>query len=320
MPPRKKVREAIFHNLGLKSGSVLLSLLLWAFVIGQEVYEVKYRVPVIIHGVPEHLAVVDQSVAALTISVLGQPRVVRLLSPQDFDVNLHLDSSATPGETIFEIPPDRVRVPNGVRVIGVSPSRLNVKLEEIVERQIPVHPRVVGRPAVGYRLGPVTATPNTVTVRGAASVLTTVDTINTESIDIANAESGFQQRLPLLLHVSNITSIDPSVVNVEIGIEEETAERIFTGVAVACMGPIKAGNVVNAACEPSRVDVRVTGLYSAVQQLRADAVHVVADASKATAEIGSRIQIAPVVSGLPADLVGVVPAPATITVSLMPPD
>ena len=64
-----------------------------------------------------------------------------------------------PGEQTFLISEDTFKLPKGVKLLDVEPSSLTLALVEIVEKEIPVKPQLVGRLLDGLNLKSVEIDP-----------------------------------------------------------------------------------------------------------------------------------------------------------------
>jgi YbbR domain-containing protein len=92
------------------------------------------------------------------------------------------------GENTVRISPDDIRHPSGVTVTYLSPSEIRVKLEAIERKTIRLKPVLRGVPAGGYRLAKIAVDPPRVTVEGPASVIRSLEDLETMPIDIQGAK------------------------------------------------------------------------------------------------------------------------------------
>jgi len=110
---------------------------------------------------------------------------------------------------------------NGDRqIVTVNPSRATVSFAiapAVVEKTLPVRPRITGEPATGYQIAGLSSDPLVVTVVGAAADVANLTELALEPLDITGATSTVTQTRRLT-PVSNVTLGRESVV-VEIGVE-----------------------------------------------------------------------------------------------------
>jgi YbbR domain-containing protein len=82
-------------------------------------------------------------------------------------------------------------LPQGIKVDGYQPSAIPIRLEEIVERQVPVEPKLEGKPADGFEIYGVSPNKGSVMVRGPASRVNALQKVFTEGIWIAGHKESF---------------------------------------------------------------------------------------------------------------------------------
>ena len=82
----------------------------------------------------------------------ASPGIIHGLGPRDISAQIDLQGVAE-GERIIHLTPETIRVPFGVKVVKVTPSILTLNFERTLEKDVPVRPRLQGRPAPGLRGG-----------------------------------------------------------------------------------------------------------------------------------------------------------------------
>lgn len=199
-------------------------------------------------------------------------------------------------------------VPN----VAVEPETVSVEIDvEAVEtnRTVSVRPQITGTPSPGFALAALTVDPSTVTIRGLPDVLTEIDEILTEELDLTGLSADESFELDLIMpDGARLLDTDAEVVTVSVAIEPSVSSRTFV-VGVICQGGGEN------ACLPGleQVAVTVSGPGSAVAQLSAADVTPILDV--AGLEPGS-YSLAPTIVGLPAGmaLVGVSPGAVPVTI------
>lgn len=181
------LRNLLFENWGLKLVSLALSLTLWFYVTSKGKTEMTLTVPLELRSIPQGMAVVGDVAASLEVRVQGQERVLRdiLVGKKVFGV---IDLSMTSvGENIVRLSADDIRRPSDVAVTHMSLSEVKVRLEPLVRSAFRLKPVIHGSPAGGYRIRKIAAIPPKITVEGPASVIQTLDSLQTMPIDIQGA-------------------------------------------------------------------------------------------------------------------------------------
>src|SRR6476646_1403278 len=138
-----------FRHLGLKVLSVVLALLLWMIVSGEEMVERGLRVPLELQQVPAGLELTGEVPATVDVRVRGASGTLSRVSTGDVVAVLDL-RSARSGRRLFPLTPDQVRVPFGVEVVQLLPASVALAFEGSSTREVKVVPATDGRPAPGY--------------------------------------------------------------------------------------------------------------------------------------------------------------------------
>lgn len=183
-------RKVLFDNWGIKLISLVFSIFLWLYVTSTGKTEMTLTVPLELRNIPQGMTVVGDVTSTVEIRVQGQERV---LGDSGFGEKVAgiLDLSlAKEGENIIRISPDDIKRPDGVMVAHMSLSEVEVKLEPLIRRTFRLRPVLHGAPAAGYRLAGVAVIPAKILVEGPASVMKTLDKLETMPIDIQGAREG----------------------------------------------------------------------------------------------------------------------------------
>lgn len=154
--------------------SLVLALLLWGWVTVQqdpETTRVFPNVAIDVGQLPEPLAVVT-SVPTAIVTVTGPRSVVNALTPADITAHLDLHAIDKPGTYVV---PVLVSAPHGVWSTKVTPSRLEIVVENTVSRDFVLEPEIVkGAVDPAQRIGRITPETTLVTARGPASLMARV--------------------------------------------------------------------------------------------------------------------------------------------------
>lgn len=184
------------ENWLLKILAVGFALVLWFFVMGEQNLEKGFAVPLELQGVPDGMVVSNDVPRLIDVRISG-PRTV-LLNLQASDLSLTLDlKGLPPGITSFKRLDERFRLPRTLKVTRMAPAVIDVRLERVRNKKVPVKVTLSGDPPEGYRVVSATATPKRVVVRGAESELKSVNEIPTETIDLTEVKESFSQIVPL---------------------------------------------------------------------------------------------------------------------------
>ena len=258
----EKIVTLVSSDLGLKLFSIVFALGLWLFVnAGQKAAERAVEVPVEFRNIPSDLMVANPGVGQVELRLMGPPALLSALDPDYLKVSLDLDGARV-GTSTFRLSPDFFNPPRGVRITRISPSVINLKLETVAARSLPVAARVGPKPLTGYRGARVEANPDSVKARGAASEVNRMVFAETVPIDLEGAR-GQMTREARLSSAGKTLSFSPDRVSVSVVLEEEWMTREFSRVEVKAKDFTGSYSV-----SPRRVYLRLSGPKRILSQLQ----------------------------------------------------
>lgn len=195
--------KLLTENWTLKLISLVFALILWMFIMGERRQEVGYRVPLEMQNIPAELMIANEVPSLVDVRVSGPRTLLMKVSPNDISIAVDLTDLA-PGLTTFKRLEERLNLPSGLRVTRLSPSFIDLKLERIKQKSVPVKIALVGDPLQGYQVGRVNASPARVVIAGAETELKSVNEVTTEPVDLHGVNEGFSLIVPLV-HLGTYT-------------------------------------------------------------------------------------------------------------------
>jgi hypothetical protein len=259
----KKKNGWLFNNLLSKLLSLLIATSLWFFVVFENMPEVTFILPMQIKNQPRHIALVgDVEGRNIEVRLKGPQSIISGLTAQQVGINVDLSGLGS-GEIVVPLIPEMVSVPRRVKIVGISPSSVIVKLEPITSRMVKVEPVILGVPADGYLLKEVRVFPEQVKVFGAKSVLEKLKLFYTDSVDIGGANKPLTAKVRITSLERNIRLADSDIVEVRPIIVEKEIDQEFEAVPIIV---IPAG--MKATLNPDRVNVVLHGIKSKLAQIK----------------------------------------------------
>jgi YbbR domain-containing protein len=224
--------QRVRRNLGLRAIAFLLAIGLWFFVnAGQRGALAPMRVPISYRALPAGLVIVNQRPDSVQIEVRGPRTLLSLLDPDRMVLRLDL-SGVTTGQAVFKIGPEMFNVPRQTDVTRISPSQIVLDIDRITDRQVPIHVRVQGQPAAGYRVVSAKANPPAATVRGPSRFVFHIDSVHTSAVEVNGAKADVEQPVSLPAPSDRVTVVGPPAVDAAVSISEIIANRVFRGLPV----------------------------------------------------------------------------------------
>lgn len=251
---------------GLKLLSLLMAVVLWVYVADEqnppEEREFK-AVPVETRGLGPDMTVL-QAPGTVNISVQANRNIMSELSLRSIEVYVDL-SGAKPGRNNV---PVLVKVPPEVVVTGLAPKNVEITLDILAERQVPVKVKFSGQPAAGYRVMNIKTNPEEIILRGPKSI---IDRVASADIDIKvnDRDRTFGESVPVRISdrsgnflEEKVVKRSPQTVDVVVTIAEEKPSKTVPVVANITGQPADGSVVTGTVVEPA--SVVITGNRSAI--------------------------------------------------------
>ncbi len=265
-----------FRHLGLKLLALGLAVLLWIAVSGEATVERGLSVPLELQQVPPNLELLTKPPSTVDVRVRGGAGALSRLEPGDIVAVLDL-RSARPGQRLFPLSPDQVRVPFGIEVVQITPTTVALAFETSATKAVPVVPSLDGRPAPGYVVGRVTTDPPAVEVAGPESAVRRAAAAITEPISIAGSTRRVRGTVTVGVLDSTLRLRSARTAIVDVEILPAPLERTLHGL------PVHWRNLapnLTVRFTPATVDVAVRGSREALDGLASDDVRAYVDVGR----------------------------------------
>lgn len=200
--------------------SFLFALVVWgsAVVSANPNQENDLSIPLEVVEQPANTVIVDPIPEQVTITVYAPQSVIEKIRDEQILVG-RADLSGLEAGT-YNVPvsievPDELRP---IRIMDKNPEQIQVTLDNLVRREVPIATEINGKPAVGYKVGPVNWSAETVTVSGRETQVQKIDTVKAE-LDISDADETINKEIPLVPYDSEgkrVVEIDLEPTSVEV--------------------------------------------------------------------------------------------------------
>lgn len=243
--------------------SLILAFCLWFIVNLSRDFSISIDFPLQVEHLSDELALVQDPPSQIQVGLTGEgwnlislyrnPPLLTVESTEQ-DVNL------------YEIVQQQLSVLSDVNVTQVRPTRIQLELEQKSSRNVVVIPQLQLQLRDRYQLleEPL-VTPEIVTIRGAESVVETVDTLYTESVALQDLNRSGEIWMPLLLPDSGLEPSDREV-HVEYQVAEFTEGEMTVPIRIR---NLPAGEQIR--YQPSTLQIRFDvpiEQYNTVQEAR----------------------------------------------------
>jgi YbbR domain-containing protein len=247
------IRSSLTRNLGLRAVALLLAVVLWLFVnAGNPQAETSLKVPVQYVGLQPGLMITNFHPDSLELQISGPRTLLSLLNPERLTLRLDLRGIG-PGRAHFDITPAEFPLPRQTAISRISPSEINLNIDQVVSRQLPVQLMIDGEVAPGYGIGSIALSPPSVTVTGPSRDVSALKSIATEPFVVKGATKEVTQTVRLV-NPGGLLKVSTDEVLATVTVHEIVAEREFRGLPVTVRDARYRFSV-----QPRKVDVKVRG-------------------------------------------------------------
>jgi YbbR domain-containing protein len=252
--------------------SLLAAVAMWVAVTDAEnprnTYDFGGGLIVNAINVPQSLAVAGMSENVVFVRVSATEETFSELTTADFaaEVNMSGERQPTSNKSVSV----RVVGRDDVDIIEVSPSSIQVLLDDETSKQVPVQINRLGAPPQGVIVSSIAANPTTVTVTGAASLVTRVESASAD-INLTGLRVNQQQQYVLAARDSSngILSplrIEPNTADVRVTVDLNNVSRSVP-ITLGTRGQVADGyNLSSWSFDPSP-SVTIEGPVALVQAL-----------------------------------------------------
>lgn len=188
------LRNMLQHNLLVKILALAVAVVLWLYVMNDQnpSIESSYSVPVSMDGAPDgyQMHAADDTV---TIRVRGPRSLFVAADRGDFHAKLNFADYAE-GEKLYAV---EASVPYGFELVSVSPDKIAVTLDRVVQKTFKVDLATGGSPASGLAVDKITQADAAATVEGPRPLVERVTRI-TAHVNLGGQTQDFSVTAPLV--------------------------------------------------------------------------------------------------------------------------
>lgn len=228
---KKKLADLFSKDWLLKFVSLVLAVILWYFVGGEDRVDKNVMIPIEIINLPRDLVISNQFKKEIEVTVSGPRSLILEMSSRALTRQVDL-SAATPGTMVIDNDHKHIPVLRGITVQRVQPSSIILSLDKLVQKQFPVEAKTVGRVADGYYVRFLKVDPDIISITGPQTTLSQVDELFTKAINLDGVKHSSQLQVPLELEPAIVELIGETSVTADITIGVESVTKSLDGMKV----------------------------------------------------------------------------------------
>jgi YbbR domain-containing protein len=151
----------------------------------------NYDVPIEFMNSDKKMNIIDASASKSRLLISGARPLINALTLDQISIKLSLDGTAV-GKNKLVITRQNVQLPPGIRLKNIEPDQVEVILDVMAEKWVPVQADFSGKLPDGLIMTSLRVIPETVKITGGGLILDTVSTVFTEKIPLEKlTTSGF---------------------------------------------------------------------------------------------------------------------------------
>jgi YbbR domain-containing protein len=260
------IKKSLTENLGLKMTALVIAMLLFTLVRFQEESDRLIDVEVVPLEPEEVTGMVLTSELPETVRlrVHGPRSRVEAIKPGDIrPIEIDLRQEKAPRTKHYYLAEESFQIPAGVSFVRVTPESLQIKIERLVSRRLPVRVTTYGKLEKGceFEENP-SVNPRSVAVIGPASAMKGIKYVETEDVDVNGLAVGEHPRIVSIRPIEGVSVRQSDGLNVSVKVRWIPGQRMISGLLVQ-----PQGEGVIATFRPKEVAVALTGPQVALDRL-----------------------------------------------------
>lgn len=265
------LKKTLLQNFRLKILSLALAVTMWWLLMGEEKAEMGIRVPLNLANLPPATIITNEVVHEINVRVSGTQNLIRGLPKMNTSINFDL-SEIKIGRSEYQIFPEMIRLPRGLKVIGISPSIFDIELEPTIERTLPIEVTIVGEPAKGYKVSDIKPVPAMVKLEGARSELKDLKVVSTAAVEVSGMKDALEREVSLNLSSLHLNNVETNLVKVNIDIVERFIKKELSKIPVEILNTKRKYRL-----EPGNIDLTIMGPENQLENFPMDELRVYID-------------------------------------------
>jgi len=169
-----------FRRFNLHIWAIIIAIALWLQVHGQGEGSLSMDVPLQVQGLPAGMVIVNDLPDHVRVTVTGLQTRLKDLHQQDMSLPINVSDITTPGVVERALQVSSVSLPVGLHIEKVQPDRLELQVDRLVTRSIPIKAHF--ELPEGWKASSVTVEPQQVHLIGPEVWLDTLRKVETTPI------------------------------------------------------------------------------------------------------------------------------------------
>lgn len=281
-------KKPFFQGLTKKTIALALAVILWAFTNFELDVERDVRIPLHLSGLPEDLIIVNNAPENVDLSLRGARNLLSSFAFSNKSIPVDLQKTE---RGVLKIDLKRAAsqiVPRGIDIVAARPSKLSLNVDTLATKRFRVKP-VLGETDSGYEISrKIKVVPQFVKVKGPASQLAKLETIETAKIKLEGEKAEFTAPVQLQLPSQYMEVLEGDHVNVTVYIKETILTKEFRDVDIV---PRNFGELEYSTTSELKAMLVFNGPYKTINNLTSNEIKVYIDGAEMGGSIQKRLRV-----------------------------
>ncbi len=290
---------------------IFLGFLAWQGIRKNIGFEVSVSNVAVDVDIPPGWAVSEKSAPRVSILFRGSREDIRYLNNEQLRVIIPVPEPQYGKEMEVRLSEKLLKNPTSAKVVRFNPSTITLKLDQEIERRLPVKAMTENNLPAGLQTERIISTPASVVVSGAREMLESLESIHTKPVDLKDRNGSFKESVQVALLQPDRMRAEPDWITVEVVVAAHTGTKQLEKIPVQVMSTPGESRKVNVT--PQTINVTVRGPQQKIETLQASSALAYVSCTELTESTGYDL---PVVVDLPEGIQLVNTEPAVVHVEI----
>ena len=172
------------------------------FSTGMETFA-THEIPVEFMNPDQKMEIISSSASNVKLLISGAKPLINSIKPEQIKIKLNLTHSVI-GMNKLSITRENIVLPPGIRLKQIDPAELDISLDTLMEKNLPIQPHWIGKLPKGLIMKEATPIPQTIRVIGGGLILKDISTLFTEPISLDNLTESGTATIGLVLNPASL--------------------------------------------------------------------------------------------------------------------
>ncbi|MBC7658749.1 MAG: hypothetical protein H7249_03490 [Chitinophagaceae bacterium] len=256
----RSIFNLFFHNFGYKLLAILLAVVVWAIIQGEQIQEVNREILVEIHVSPEYG--VRGDLLRIKAATIRGPQAWLLEVPKRLTAEVFVPPGRI-GEHRVRLSKDDVKNLNERLELIIHEPNLVLYVDKLMERSVPIKETIHGAPADGFTVERVNIEPKNVVVKGIRKDVMDLRTIYTEPVDVTGLKESKTLETRLISPGLGSEALAVEAVKVQLQVGNSRINKRFSNIPVEIVGATRRTKIT-----PQFASILVQGVPNVLNKLQ----------------------------------------------------